>query len=73
MSTVLEKRVEVLESDLARYGEELITVFKLHDAKKRAKTEVAAAQAKYEKACADVLVLKERTMSIFDELNSNDS
>ena len=56
------------ESDLQRYGADLVELFTLADNKKRAKAEVVTAQLKYNAACAAVEELRERTLSIFEAL-----
>ena len=46
----------------------MIQIFKRADEKKRAKTELVAAQLKYSEACRAVKELRERTLAIFDSL-----
>ena len=60
------------QSDLQRYGAELVEVFKRADNKRQAKAELVAAQLKYNEACTAVEELKERTMSIFEVLNRSE-
>ena len=60
------------ESDLQRYGADLVEIFKLAENKRRAKTELVAAQLKYNDACAAVEELRERTMSIFEMINRSE-
>jgi hypothetical protein len=62
-----EKR-KVRESDLARYGGDLVEIFKLHEDVKRSKQEVVAATANYEEACSAVAMMKARMLEIFKEL-----
>ena len=56
------------DSDLGRYGGDLIEILKLADAKKRAKTDLIKVQAKYEEACSDLNKMRQRMQQIFDEL-----
>ena len=72
-ATLLGKRSKSAESDLARYGADLVEIFKAHDANKRAKVEFINAQVKYEEACSAVQKLKNRMMEIFDELSSDEN
>ena len=60
------------QSDLQRFGAELVEIFTLAENKRRAKTELVAAQLKYNDACAAVEELKERTMSIFEVINRSE-
>ena len=66
-----EKR-QATESDLARYGPDLIEIFKLNDKRKRAKIELIAAQTNYEDTCSALQGLKERMLNIFDDLNQDE-
>ena len=50
----------------------MIQIFKAADEKKRAKTELVAAQLKYSEACKAVEELRERTLAIFDSLNKSE-
>ena len=47
-------------------------IFKRADEKKRAKTELVAAQLRYSEACRAVDELRERTMAIFDAVNKSE-
>ena len=69
---VSEKR-QATESDLARFGPDLIEIFSLNDKRKRAKTELIAAQTKYEDVCSALQGLKERMLNIFDDLNQDEA
>ena len=50
----------------------MIQIFKRADEKKRAKTELVAAQLRYSDACKAIDELRERTMAIFDSLNKSE-
>ena len=50
----------------------MIEIFKRADEKKRAKTELVAAQLKYSEACIAVEELRERTLAIFDCVNRSE-
>ena len=56
--SILRKRwrdeYEVKESDMGRYGPDLIKFLKARDAKKLAKKALKEAQVNYEKACTDL-------------------
>ena len=67
-----EKR-QATESDLARYGPDLIEIFKLNDKRKRAKSELIAAQTNYEDVCSALQGLKERMLNMFDDLNQDEA
>ena len=60
------------KTELQRFGPDMIEVFKRADEKKRAKTELVAAQLKYSEACIAVEELRERTMAIFDAVNRSE-
>ena len=62
-----EKRL-VREGDLARYGGDLVRIFKLGDAVKRTKANLIAAQAAHEASCSEFAQMKERLLMIFNEL-----
>ena len=47
-------------------------IFKRADEKKRAKTELVAAQLRYSEACRAVDELREGTMAIFDAVNKSE-
>ena len=64
----LGQKITYAQNDLQRYGPEMIQIFKRADEKKRAKTELVAAQLKYSEACRAVEELRERTLAIFDSL-----
>ena len=53
-------------------GPELMKIFKRADEKKRAKTELVAAQLRYSEACRAVDELRESTMAIFDAVNKSE-
>ena len=50
----------------------MVEVFKRADEKKRAKTELVAAQLKYSEACKAVEELRERTLAIFDAVTKSE-
>ena len=60
------------QTDLQRFGPDMIEVFKRADEKKRAKTELVVAQLKYSEVCLAVEELRERTMAIFDSVNKSE-
>ena len=66
------RKFEPKQSDLQRYGADLVEIFKLAENKRRAKTELVAAQLKYNEASAYVKELRERTMSIFEVINRSE-
>ena len=59
-------------TDLQRFGPEMIQIFKATDEKKRAKTELVAAQLRYSEACKAVDELRESTMAIFDSITKSE-
>ena len=66
-----EKR-QVYLTDLDRYGPDLVEIFKLSEAKKRAKHNLIQAQTNYEEVCSDLAKMKERLLEIFDDIEEND-
>ena len=68
----LGQKYQPTQTDLQRYGDEMIEIFKRADEKKRAKTELVAAQLKYSEACIAVEELRERTIAIFDKVNKSE-
>ena len=68
----LGQKFKPSDTDLQRYGPELYQILSRADAKKRAKTELVAAQLKYSEACKAVEELRERTMVIFDAVNKSE-
>ena len=50
----------------------MIQIFKRADEKKRAKTELVAAQLRYSEACRAVDELRESTMAIFDAVTKSE-
>ena len=65
-----EKR-KIYESDLVRYGPDLVEILKLSDAKKRAKHDLIEAQTNYEEVCSNLAMMKERLLEIFDDIEEN--
>ena len=54
------------ETDIGRYGPELVAFFKARDEKKSAKKLLKEAQANYEKACADLTEMRDNFNAAFE-------
>ena len=73
--TILQKRprrdFEVNETDLGRYGSELVAFFKARDSKRTAKKLLKEAKANYEKACADLNDMRDNFNAVFESSAEN--
>ena len=54
----LGQKYQVNQTDLQRYGPELVKILKLSDERKKAKRDLIGAQVVYENACAALAVEK---------------
>ena len=74
--TILQKRprreFEVNKTDIGKYGHELVAFFKARDTKKSAKTTLKEAQANYQKACADLTVMRDNFNAVFESSAEKD-
>ena len=63
---------EVKESDMSRYGPDLIKFLKAREAKKLAKKALKEAQVKYEKACTDLEDVRDNFNATFESSAEKD-
>ena len=61
-----------MESDLERYGKDLVKILKLSDGVKRAKKDLRAAQLNYEEVCSSLAKEKQCFDDIFSQLGSDE-
>ena len=54
------------ETDIGKYGDELVAFFKARDMKKSAKKSLKEAQANYKKTCDDLAVMRDNFNAVFD-------
>lgn len=66
------KEVEVTESDMGRYGPDLIQFLKARDAKKVAKKALKEAKANYQKACTDLEDMRDNFNAAFESSAEKD-